>query len=138
MAANSDSAAAQRFARNVFYAASIYGLVSLPPQYFMERRIGLDRPPAITHPEYFYGFLGVACAWQLAFAAIARSPLRLRPLMPAAIVEKISFALPVFYLCAQGRVELILVPFACIDLLLGTLFTISYLRLADSDAKKDA
>ena len=37
----------------------------------MEARVGRDYPPAITHPEYFYGFLGVAAAWQVAFLVIA-------------------------------------------------------------------
>lgn len=128
---------AMRLARYSFYAASAYGLC-LPPQYFMEKSIGVMHPPAITHPEFFYGFLGVGCAWQLAFFAIARSPLRLRPLMPAAVVEKISFAAAVFWLYAKGRVDFAVVPFACIDLLLGALFTASYLRLAAFDSADDA
>lgn len=135
--AEQDSAV--RLARYSFYAASAYGLLCLPPQYFMEQHIGVMQPPAITHPEFFYGFLGVACAWQLAFFTIARSPLRLRPLMPAAVVEKISFAGAVFWLYAKGRVDFAVVPFACVDLLLGALFTASYLRLAafDDQEKKD-
>ena len=56
-----------KFSRWVFRIAGIYGLIVLVPQYFMEGRMGADYPPAITHPEYYYGFLGVGVAWQIAF-----------------------------------------------------------------------
>ena len=48
-----------KFARIVFLVAGIYGLLVVAPQYFLEARIGRDTPPAITHPEFFYGFVGV-------------------------------------------------------------------------------
>jgi hypothetical protein len=51
-----------RFAKAVFLIAGIYGVMILTPIYFMEGKIGRDTPPAITHPEYFYGFLGTALA----------------------------------------------------------------------------
>src|SRR5687767_9709755 len=63
-----DVEAHMRFARYTFLAAGIYGMLVLVPQYFLESRIGDDNPPAITHPEYFYGFIGVAVAFQLVFA----------------------------------------------------------------------
>ena len=69
------------FARRTFLIAGVYGLLALVPMYFLEGRIGRDIPPPITHPEYFYGFIGVAVAWQVAFLVIARDPVRFRPLM---------------------------------------------------------
>ena len=63
--------------------------------YFLEGRIGRDTPPPITHPEFFYGFLGVAVAWQAAFLVIARDPVRFRPLMVPAVLEKAAFALAI-------------------------------------------
>ena len=60
--------------RRLFWFAGIYGLAVLTPQYLMERRIGIDFPPEISHPEYFYGFVGVALAWQVAFLVIATDP----------------------------------------------------------------
>jgi hypothetical protein len=45
--------------------------VGLTPQYFMESRVSADYPPAITHPEYYYGFLGVAIAFQVLFVIIS-------------------------------------------------------------------
>ncbi len=84
-----------RFARRVFAIAGIYGLIVLVPQYFTESRIARDFPLALTHPEYFYGFLGVAIAWQLGFLVIAKDPIRFRPLMVPAMLEKLGFSVPV-------------------------------------------
>ena len=74
------------FARWLFWIAGIYGLVVLVPQYFLEQKVGLDYPPAITHPEYFYGFLGVAIAWQVAFLIIGQDPQRFRPMMLPSVI----------------------------------------------------
>ena len=79
--------------QTVFLIAGIYGLLVLLPLYFMEARIGRDQPPAITHPEYFYGFLGVGVSWQVAFLVISRDPVRFRPLMVPAVLEKATFGL---------------------------------------------
>src|SRR5512133_135989 len=87
--------AVNRFARRVFLLAGIYGLVVLLPQYALVDRIGRDTPPPITHVEYFYGFVGVAIAWQLCFLAVARDPVRLRAVMLPAVVEKLAFGVPV-------------------------------------------
>jgi hypothetical protein len=115
--------------RRLFWIAGIYGLVVLPPQYFLENRISTDQPPAITHPEYFYGFLGVAIAWQIAFLIIATDPVRYRLLIIPCILEKFSFAFAVAALYAYGRVPVTICAFAAIDFLLGVLFTIAFVRL---------
>jgi len=116
------------FARRVFQVAAIYGLLVLVPQYFLEGRTGRDFPPAITHVEYYYGFIGLAVAWQLAFLVIARDPLRHRPLMLVAVVEKLAFGVPAIILYAQGRLSAQLLAAGLIDLLLGTLFIASYMQ----------
>lgn len=116
------------FARRVFRFAGIYGLIVMMPQYFLESRIGDDNPPPITHPEFFYGFIGVAVAWQVAFLIIAQNPLRYRPLMLAGVVEKFSFATAVAVLLVRGRVAAAVVAFAGIDFVLGLLFLAAWLR----------
>lgn len=115
-----------KFARNVFLAAGIYGLVSLPPLYFLEGYIATDSPPAITHPEFFYGFIGVALAWQFAFFLISRDPLRYRAFMLPGIFEKLSFAIAVVALYLQGRLAPAGLLFAAIDLTLAALFAASF------------
>ena len=118
------------FARRVYMIAGIYGLVVLVPQYFMESRIAREMPPAITHPEYFYGFIGLAVAWQLCFLAIARQPVRLRPIMPVTVLEKLAFGVPAIVLHAQGRLATATLAFGILDLVLGMLFVLAYRRTA--------
>lgn len=116
----------ERFARWVFVIAGVYGLAVLVPQFFMESKIGVDDPPAITHVEYFYGFLGVALAWQIAFLIIATNPVRFRPLMLAGVLEKLSFAIVSAVLFTQNRLHVTLFAAGMIDLILGVGFTAAY------------
>ena len=121
------------FARRVFLFAGVIGLLTLLPQYFMENRIGVDYPPPITHPEHFYGFVGVGTVWQILFLIIARDPARLRPVMPIAVLEKVSFGVPVIVLYLAGRGPALLLGFGLFDLFLGLLFVISYQRTASAE-----
>jgi hypothetical protein len=114
------------FARWVFQVAGAYGLVVLGPQYFMAERIGNDYPPALTHLEYFYGFVGVALAWQVAFLVIGHDPARFRPLMPVAVLEKASFGVAVLVLYSRQSVPTMLLTFGLIDLAWGCLFAVAF------------
>lgn len=117
------------FAKRVFLVAGIYGLVALVPQYFLVERIGRDHPPAITHVEYFYGFVGVAIAWQFVFLLIARDPIRYRTLIPVAMFEKLSFGIPAVWLYAIGRLSLEMLGAGLIDLVLCALFGVAWMRI---------
>ena len=116
-----------RFARWTFLIAGIYGLLALVPMYFIESQIGIDTPPAITHPEYFYGFIGVAVAFQLVFIIISTDPAKYRPLILTAIVEKFSFAIAAGVLLLQGRLAGMIILGAGIDLVIGVLFIFSWI-----------
>jgi hypothetical protein len=118
------------FAKRVFLIAGIYGLIVLVPQYFMEDRIGLDTPPPITHPEFFYGFVGTAVAFQIAFLILSRDPVRYRVMMIPSIMEKAGFGIPVVVLFLEGRTNGTTLVFGSVDLLLGVLFIVAYLRTA--------
>ena len=118
------------FANRVFLIAAIYGLIVLVPQYFLEAKTGRDFPPAITHPEYYYGFIGVAIAWQIVFLIISRDPVRYRPIMLAAIVEKASFGFPAIALYLTGRLSGQMLVAGLLDLILGVLFIAAYRRTA--------
>jgi hypothetical protein len=124
-----------RFSRNVFLVAGIYGLIVLLPGYFGEKTLAQKMPPAIMHPEFYYGFLGVAVAWQVAFLIIARDPQRFRPIIPAAILEKLTYCVACAVLFALGRVSLIVMIGGAGDFILGTLFTISYFRLRPAQGR---
>ena len=119
-----------KFARIVFLVAGIYGLIVLLPLYFMEAQTGRDYPPPITHPEYYYGFIGVGVAWQLAFLVISRDPVRYRLLMIPSIAEKASFGIAVAVLFLQQRVSTFMLGAAMADSLLGVLFVLAFLKTA--------
>jgi len=117
-----------KFARRVFLVAGIYGLVVLLPMYLLEEKTGHDFPPPITHPEYYYGFIGVAVAWQVLFIVLSRDPARYRPMMIPAILEKASFAIPVVFLYFQQRVSSFTLVAGMVDAVLGVLFFVAYLN----------
>ena len=123
------------FAKRVFFVAGVYGLVVLLPQYFLEAKNGSDFPPAITHSEYYYGFVGIAIAWQIAFLIIAKDPIRYRALMIPSVLEKVSFGIPAIALFVLGRLSIPLLGAACFDLVLGTLFVVAYLKTSSSSAR---
>lgn len=116
------------FARRVFFVAGLYGVLALLPDYFLEARIGRETPPPITHPEFYYGFVGTALAWQVLFFVIARDPVRYRPAMLPAMLEKLAFAVPVLALYAQQRAAARMLPFVAIDLVLCALFLWAWRR----------
>jgi hypothetical protein len=115
-----------QLARWIFWIAGLYGLAVILPQYFLLEQIGRDHPPAVTHVEYFYGFVGVALAWQVAFLIIGRDPLRFRPLMPVAVLEKLSFGIPIALLFAQQQVPTSVFVFGMIDLSLAAAFVVAW------------
>src|SRR5260370_37985713 len=105
-----------KFAKIVFWIAGICGLLTITPLYFIFNLIGKNDPPPITHPAFFYGFAGVALAWQIAFIFIARDPVRFRPLMIPAILEKLVYSIPVIVLVLQKRTNYDDLLFSAIDL----------------------
>ena len=115
-----------QFARWVFRIAGIQGILILLPLYFLEQQIGRDQPPAITHPEYFYGFAGIGLAWQVVFLVISLDPPRYRLVMLPAMIEKFSFCGAIFVLYALGRVALPLLAAGALDCTLGVLFVAAY------------
>ncbi len=118
-----------RFARWVFLLAGIVGLIEIVPLYFMESMIGRMQPPAITHPGFYYGFVGVALAWQIAFLIIARDPVRYQPLMPALFLEKLPYPIAVFTLFMQGREPAQNLGTAMLDLVWFVLFVVVWRKL---------
>jgi len=125
-----------KFAKTVFLIAGIYGLIVLVPQFFLERKIGVDTPPPITHAEFFYGFVCVAVAWQVLFLILSRDPIRYRPVMVPAVLEKIGFPIAFLVLYLQGRVApTIFIP-ASLDLVLLFLFIAAYRKTPAVDSSR--
>ena len=80
--------------------------------------------------DVLYGFVGVALAWQLLFFAIAYQPVRLRPVIPFAVLEKLSFGIGAMVLYRRGRLDHSDLYFGGIDLALAVLFMVVWRRLA--------
>lgn len=126
-----------RFAKIVFLVAGIYGLAALAPLYFLEGLLTSQTKLPFNHPEYFYGFLGVALSWQIVFLIIASNPLRYRPIMYAACLEKLSFAVAVPILFAQNRVPLNMVAAAAIDAVFLLLFITALMKTRKKEVGRE-
>lgn len=117
------------FAKRTFLIAGIYGILVLFPMFFTIESFGNDFPPAITHPEFYYGFVACALAWQVVFIIISRDPVRYRPLMlPAALLEKFIFVGIVAYLYLTEGMNPNILAGASIDFILGILFIVSFIK----------
>ena len=121
-----------KFASTVFRVAAVWGLVVLVPLFFMFDGRGVPGNPPFTYLQAYFGFLCVTLAWQLAFWVIGSDPVRFRPLMIPAMVEKFGFVLALAVLYLQGRVGPSEVLPAVPDLVLGVLFVASYVKTQPS------
>jgi len=119
-----------KFARVIFGLAGVYGLGVVLPMYFERARFERVAPPVVTHLELYYGFVGVTLAWQVAFLIIAARPVRYRLIMIPSILEKFSYGIAVLVLGFQNRVAPVATAFGTVDLVLGVLFVVAYLRTA--------
>ncbi len=115
-----------KFARIVFAIAGVYGVLVLAPLYFFYDRIGRQNPPPITHPQFYYGFAGVALAFQFVFFLIATDPARFRPMIAPSIVEKITYAAACATLHSQGRISFSDAAWGLPDTLFCLLFVVAW------------
>jgi len=129
----SPARAGTRFARRVYLLAGITGLIELLPLYFGEPALNRTQPPPLTHPEFYYGFLGVALAWQVAFVIISRDPARFRPLLPALWMEKLLYPAAAFVLLPRGRCSPVSMIPALLDLVWLALFAAAGVKLSRDD-----
>jgi hypothetical protein len=119
-----------KFAKWVFILASIYGVIVILPMYFREEEFGRDYPPAITHPEFFYGFAGSALAWQVLYFVVGLDPLRYRPLMLVAIFAKLCFGIGTAILLALQRTPGLVFALSTVDILFALLFLVAFFKTA--------
>jgi hypothetical protein len=118
------------FAKVVFVLAGIWGILVLTPLYFLLDITGKPWPAPANYPHFFYGFIGVALAWQVAFLIIGSNPARFRLMMIPAILEKLGHVTTVGVLYARGRIAHADAATALPDLLLGILFIAAWARTA--------
>lgn len=117
-----------KFARMIFLVAGIYGVLIIVPMYFQERLVAQLQPPAITHAEFYYGFIGLALAWQVLFLMVSRDPSRYRSMMIPSALEKLFYGGAVMTLYLQHRLSPLMLIFGGVDLLFVALFALAFLR----------
>jgi len=118
-----------KFTRIVFCIAAIYGFILLIPMYFLMNTIGQKVPSAISHPEFYYGFVGVTLMWQCVFVLIAFDPLRFQAIIPIAVLEKVAYTVPVVILYLMDKVQPNILVTALADPIFAILFTSAYFRM---------
>ena len=117
-----------RFAKIVFLAAGLWGIVVLTPLFLLLDLTGRHYASPTEYPHFFYGFLSVAMAWQIAFLIIGWDPVRFRPLMIPSIIEKFGYVLTVAVLYSHAGMSSADATTAAPDLLLGILFMAAFAR----------
>ncbi len=125
-----------RFARMVFLAAGLWGVLIVTPLYFLYDTVGRQYPPPITHPDFYYGFVSVTLAWQVAFLLIGTDPIRFRPLMIAAILEKVGYLATLSTLYLQGRLQFGQLVVVSPDAIFGLLFVAALITTSSNSVAK--
>ena len=123
-----------RFAKIVFIAAGVWGIIVLTPLYFLLDVTGRQYAPPTSYPQFFYGFLAVAIAWQIAFLVIGSNPARFRLLMIPSSVEKLGYVVTVAVLHGQARISSADAAAAVPDAILGILFAAAFVKTTSSDS----
>jgi hypothetical protein len=118
-----------KFARIVFIGAGIWGICVLTPLYWLVDITGRRYDVPTQYPHFFYGFLGVALAWQVAFLVIGSNPMRFRAFMVPGMLEKFGHVATLMVLYGQGRIASGDALAAMPDGVLGLLFILAFVGL---------
>jgi hypothetical protein len=105
------------------------------PLYWLVDVTGRHYAAPNDYPQFFYGFIGVTVAWQVAFLVIGSNPARFRTMMIPAMLEKFGYVLTLLFLDVQSRVSPLDAQAAIPDALLGILFVVAFLRTRISDVR---
>jgi hypothetical protein len=124
-----------KLARFVFIGAGIWGIAVLTPLYWLVDISGRHYTVPSDYPQFFYGFIGVAIAWQIAFLIIGSNPARFRTFMIPAMIEKFGYVATLLFLYSQSRISALDMQPAIPDGLLGLLFVAAFLRTRTSGAR---
>jgi hypothetical protein len=125
-----------RLARSVFIGAGVWGILVLTPLYWLFDITGRRYVPPGDYPHFFYGFLSVAMAWQVAFLVIGSNPARFRPLMIPAILEKLGYVGTLILMYMNARIPAADTQPVVPDLLLGILFIVAFVKTRTPGSNK--
>ena len=94
-----------KLAKWIFRIAGIFGLLVMFPMVFAEKAIEQMMPPAVNHPEFFYGFVLLNICWQILYLFLATDLVRYRPMMLPAFLAKATGVVALTWLMLQGRIS---------------------------------
>ena len=121
-----------KFAKYVFIAAGVWGITVLTPLFFLVDITGRSYPAPADYPHFYYGFVAVAMAWQVAFLVIGSDPVRFRPLMIVAFIEKAGYIITTTVLYREGRIPAADASTAIPDSVLLVLFIVAFVMTTPS------
>jgi hypothetical protein len=127
-----------KFAKFVFRGAGVWGIVILTPLYFLFDTLGSWHSSPITYPQFYYGFVGVAMAWQFVFLVIGSDPARFRWMMIPSMAEKLIYGLTMGVLYGEGRMSIADVMPVFPDLLWCALFAVAFAKTSAPAVREDA
>ena len=96
------------------------------PILFAENQIEQIMPPAVNHPEFFYGFVILNMCWQVLYLFIAKDPIRFRPMMIPSFFAKASGPVALTWLFLQGRISSQWITTTILDGAFAILFLVSF------------
>ena len=121
-----------KFAKVVFVCAGIWGIGVLTPLYWLVDVSGRRYGVPTEYPQFYYGFLSVAMAWQIAFLIIGSNPARFRMLMIPGMLEKLGYVVPLVVLYQQARVTWADAQAAVPDFVLAILMMLAFVKTRPS------
>ena len=124
-----------RLAKIIFIGAGIWGIAVLTPLYWLVDISGRHYPSPNDYPQFFYGFIAVAIAWQIAFLMIGSNPARFRIFMIPAMIEKFAYVSTLLIMYGRSLIPTIDVQPAIPDGLIGLLFIVAFWATRTSEAR---
>ena len=94
-----------KLAKWIFLIAGIFGLLVTAPMALAEKAIEQIMPPAVNHPEFFYGFVCLNACWQVLYLFLSTDPVRYRPMMVPSFLAKASGVIALTWLYLQKRIS---------------------------------
>lgn len=94
-----------RLAKWIYLSAGMFGVLVTIPMALAEKAIEQIMPPAVNHPEFFYGFVLLNACWQVLYLFLSTDPIRYRPMMIPSFLAKASGVVALTWLYLQGRIS---------------------------------
>jgi hypothetical protein len=96
------------------------------PMALAEKTVEQIMPPAVNHPEFFYGFVFLNICWQVLYLFLSTDPIRYRPMMIPSFLAKTSGVVALTWLYLQKRISSQWAATIIIDGIWAVLFLVAF------------